>query len=101
MCPKEKKVKKPTPGAFCWEVERLKLVESLVHLSSLELMHLWETPSASMMEDLSTLIASLCYKLLENPGVVRDKTLLDNLADLIGLTVKKYSLTLGISMLHA
>ena len=71
-------------------------MEVLVRLSDLELMHLWETASAAMMEDLSTLLASLCYKLLENPTVVRDKNLLDNIVELIGLTVKKYGLVLSM-----
>lgn len=96
MSSKEKKGKKAALGAFSWQVERLKLTESLMLLSSLELMQLWETPSPSMMEDLSNLIASLCYKLLENPVVGRDKILLDQLADIIGLTVKKYGITLGM-----
>lgn len=90
------KGKKITPGTFCWQDERLKLMVVLVRLSNLELMHLWETPSAAVMEDLSTLLASLCYKFLENPTVVRDKSLLENIVELIGLILKKYGLTLSM-----
>ncbi len=92
-----KKGKKVSVGSFSWQDERLKLLAMLVRLSSLELVHLWETPSAAMMEDLVTLFASFCYKLLENPSVVRDKYLLDSIVELIGLTVKKYGLTLSMS----
>ena len=94
-----KKVKKVTPGTFSWEEERLMLMMVLVRLCSLELVHLWETPSAAMMEDLSTLLASLCYKLLENPMVVRDKSLLENIVELMGLILKKYGLTLSMQRL--
>lgn len=92
---KEKKEKRTLKHSFSWDEERLKLLLLLVHLSNLELVQLWEPPAAPMMEDWSTLSASFCYKLLENPTVVRDKLLLDNIAELLGLAVQKYGLTLS------
>lgn len=91
---KEKKGKHAT-NSFPWEEERLKLMILLVHLGSLELVELWEPPSLPIMEDLAALFANICYKFLENPTVMRDKVLLDNISTLLGITVKKYGLTMS------
>lgn len=93
---KEKKSKQTVSSISVWEKERQRLTSMLVDLYRLELMYLWEPPSAPMMEDLSALLASLCYKFLENPMIVRDKALLDSIADLLGLVVKKYGLSLSM-----
>lgn len=80
---------------FPWEEERLKLMVLLVHLGSLELVQLWDPPSLSAMEDLAALCANMCFKFLENPTVVRDKVLLDNISTLLGIAVNKYGLTMS------
>lgn len=81
--------------SFNWDEERVKLMVMLVRLSDLQLVQLWEPPSVPMMEDLLALFASICYKFLENPSVLRDKILLDNISELLGITVKKYGLILS------
>lgn len=81
--------------SFPWDEERLKLLLVLVRLSDLQLVQLWEPPSISIMEDLATLFASICYKFLENPTVARDKVLLDNISALLGATLQKHGLTLS------
>ena len=95
----ESKYSKGNKGAastlFCWDKERSDLMKILVRLCGLELMDLWEPSSAPMMEDLSSLFASLCYTCLENTSVVRDKVLLDTISELLGFIVKKYGLTLS------
>lgn len=78
-----------------WEEERLKLLTLLVHFGTLELVELWDPPSIPLMEDLAALFASVCYKFLENPTIVRDKALLDEISTLLGITVKKYGLILS------
>ncbi len=70
-------------------------MKMVVDLCKLDLFQIWEPPSAAMMEDLSTLLTSLCYKCLENSAIVRDKVLLDLIADLLGLAVQKYGLSLS------
>ena len=92
---KEKKGKHTTNS---WEEERLKLIFLLVNLGNLEIVKLWEPPSVPIMEDLTTLFANVCYKFLENPAVVRDKVLLGNISSLLGITVKKYGLTMSKCM---
>jgi hypothetical protein len=91
---KEKKGKQASTS-FSWEEERVNLTILLVHLGSLELFELWEPPSVPIMEDLASLFANACYKLLENPAVTRDKVLLENIYSLLGLTVKKYGLVMS------
>lgn len=92
---KEKKKKHPITLSFVWSDQRLKLMSLLVCLSNYQLMQLWEPPSAAMMEDVSALFVSVCYRFLENPVTVRDKEMLDRVSELLGLTVKKYGLTLS------
>ena len=94
---KEKKLKKNTRSSFLWDKQRQILMTRMECLCKLELVQLWEPPSAPMMEDLSAIIASLCYNLLENSTIVRDKLLLDSIAELLGLIVTKYGLTLSKS----
>lgn len=96
---KEKKGKHARQTNSSWEEERLKLMMLLVHLANLELEELFEPPSIPIMEDLAALFASVCYKFLENPLIVRDKVLLDEVSVLLGITVKKYGLILSKCML--
>ena len=92
---KEKRKRTVITLSFTWSDQRLKLINALVCLANLQLMQLWEPPSAAMMEDVSTLFVSVCYKFLENPATVRDKEMLNKVSELLGLTVKKYGLTLS------
>lgn len=92
---KETKKKHMASHSFVWSDQRLKLMSLLVCLSNLQLVQLWEPPSPAMMEDVSALFVSACYKFLENPVTIRDKDVVDRISELFGVTVKKYGLTLS------
>ena len=42
-----------------------------------------------------SLLLSMCYKLLENPGFVREKAARDRVVHLTGVLMKKYNMGLG------
>lgn len=91
---KEKK-KQGVNSSTDWNLKRLELLDLLLCLSNLQLVQLWEPPLVEMMEDISGLFVSICYKFLENPTIARDKEVLDKLSELLGLTASKYGLTLS------
>ena len=82
-------------NTLVWEEERLKLMTLFVRLNCLELVNLWDPPSIPIMEDLATLLASVCYKFLENPLIVHNKKLLDTISKLLGTILTKYGLVLS------
>ena len=89
--------KKEKKRVHKWDEERLRLMKLLVCLCNLQLVQLWEASSPAMIEEFSTFLVSICYKVLENPVTVRDKVLVDVMSELIGLATKKYELTLSKS----
>ncbi len=78
-----------------WNEQRLKLMQELWKFYSSELKLLWEPPLVSMMEDFSSLLTSICYKMLENPSVTRDKSLTHILANVLATAATKYGLMLS------
>ena len=42
-----------------------------------------------------SLLLSMCYKLLENPGFVREKTARDKVFGLMGSLMKRFNMALG------
>lgn len=82
--------------ALAWTNQRLKLMTLLTCLYDYDLFQLWEPSSVAIMEDYSTLLTSACYTFLENPSVIRDKSLLEGIANLLGLAAVKYGLTLSM-----
>lgn len=95
---KKKKGKEDVTYSFSWDRERQSLIKIIINLCSLDLVQLWDPPVISMMEDLSTLLASLCYKFLENPLITREKVLLEDITTLLGLIATKYGLVLSESL---
>ena len=87
--------KRRPKGPSAWTDQRLKVVKMLLRVYSSDVCQLWEPPSVAMMEDFSILVTSVCYKMLENPAVVREKTLLQTIAQLLGLAASKYGLMLS------
>ena len=47
-----------------------------------------------------SLLLSLCYKLLENPGFVREKTARDKVFSLMGSLMKRFNVALGKFSTH-
>ena len=47
-----------------------------------------------------SLLLSLCYKLLENPGFVREKTARDKVFGLMGSLMKRFNVALGKFSMH-
>ena len=47
-----------------------------------------------------SLLLSLCYKLLENPGFVREKTARDKAFGLMGSLMKRFNVALGKFSMH-
>ena len=78
-----------------WNVHRIKFMTLLTRLYGCDLFQLWEPPTVAMMEDYSTLLTSVCYRFLENSAVVRDQSLLEFIADVLGLAAVKNGLTLS------
>lgn len=72
-----------------------RIVCLLSQLSELEIVCLWDPPSAQMMENLSGLIAQLCYKLLENSSISKDQSLKDRIIHLLGILVRDYGQALS------
>ena len=86
------KVSSNVPMLSRWNEEKLKFVKMLLKIYDGDFCQLWEPPLVSMLEDFSALIAGLCYKLLENPSIARDKALLQPLAQILALAASKYGL---------
>ncbi|CAI8031317.1 Condensin complex subunit 1 [Geodia barretti] len=86
------------PSGMDWGRERERVVEMTSDLVENDLWLLWEPPSVQMMEDFSNLLLSLCYKLLENPGFVREKTARDKVFGLMGSLMKRFNVALGVGM---
>ena len=67
----------------------------LSQLSELEIVCLWDPPSAQMMENWSDLVAQLCYKLLENSSISKDQSLRDRVIHLLGVLIRDYGQALS------
>ena len=72
-----------------------KLMSLMCQLAELDLVQLWEPPSAQMMENWSNLIGQLCYCLLENSSINKDLSLRDRVIHLLGVLVKDYGQALS------
>ncbi|EDO34797.1 predicted protein, partial [Nematostella vectensis] len=88
--------KKKNSAGFDWEQQRERLVEMLGHLMQLDVNRLWDPPVVE--EEFVNLMTGCCYKLLENPAVIRNKTTKDVVINLLGIVVKKYNNGLGASL---
>jgi len=75
-----------------WKEEKVKCVKMLLKIYGGDFCQLWEPALVSVLEDFSGLVTSLCYKLLENLAVARDKALLQPLAQILALAASKYGL---------
>ena len=53
-----------------------------------------------MYYNMYSLLLSLCYKLLENPGFVREKTARDKVFGLMGSLMKRFNVALGKFSTH-
>ncbi len=80
--------KQTTPSG--WKAGRESSIELMAVMMELPLASLWDPPSPSMMDDLSGLVASACYKLLESPIVSRERALTDKTLRLLGRLVRDY-----------
>ena len=80
--------KQTTPSG--WKAGRETCIECMGVLMELPLASLWDPPSPSMMDDLSGLVATGCYKLLESPIGSRERALTDKTVRLLGKLVRDY-----------
>lgn len=76
----------------------MKLVCLLSQLLEVEVVQLWEPPSPQMMDNWSSLVAQLCYKLLEDSSISKDQPLLDRLIHLLGILARDYGQALSKSL---
>ncbi|XP_035829509.1 condensin complex subunit 1, partial [Aplysia californica] len=79
-----------------WEYERQQGLQLLLSVVQLPIHKLWDPPLVE--EEFVSLVSMCCYKLLENPALVKLKDSLDLLAHIIGDLVKRYNHGLGASL---
>jgi hypothetical protein len=99
---KSRKTKKMSGSGHLWDEQREKLLVTLMHFLEQDLVQFWDPPTPEMLEDVTGLVIGICYKFLESPVISRDKELLQPIASLLGLIVKRYhqNLTVSIKMIQ-
>ncbi|ESO89837.1 hypothetical protein LOTGIDRAFT_61640, partial [Lottia gigantea] len=79
-----------------WEKEKKRGVQTLLNIIQPNLNRLWDPPIAE--EEFVNLVSNCCYRLLENPAIVRTKDIRDVISQLLGVLIKKYNHSLGASL---
>ncbi|KAJ8021490.1 Condensin complex subunit 1 [Holothuria leucospilota] len=93
---KRGKSKKKTVAGTDWESERANFLETMVKILQLEINRLWEPPVVE--EEFVNLVSGSCYKMLENPEVMKNKVTKDNLVHVLAILVKRYNHALSASV---
>jgi condensin complex subunit 1 len=81
-----------------WVVEEEKVLRLLSSLLDLDLHLLWDPPSPTVMDSYSGLVANCCYKIMENSSAMKEKSLKEEMFQILGVLVQKYNQTLSVSI---
>ncbi|XP_066912331.1 condensin complex subunit 1-like [Clytia hemisphaerica] len=88
--------KKKSHQSWDWSKERSQVLSVINQFLQLELQRLWDPPIVE--EEFANLFSSVCYKMLENPVVVRQKEDKELVINILGQLIKRYKHQLGASM---
>nr|XP_009862227.1 condensin complex subunit 1 isoform X2 [Ciona intestinalis] len=93
---KSSKAKSSTALGIDWESECQRSVHILMSVFDLDIHRLW---NAQLVEDeLTSLVCNLCFKILEDPTMVKSKLVKSSVLNLLGCIIKKHNQSLSASL---